>query len=713
MDMMEVFRQTYLEESFEGLQVMETGLLELPEGRPDAEKINEIFRAAHSIKGGSGTFGFAEIAGFTHILETLLDEMRDYKRDVTQQAVRIMLDAVDVLRDMLTKLQNHQPIDQQRSDLVQAQMEALLADEDSSVVAAAAVAQHSEPSPVADASQPGLWHISLHPERHLLQTGNEPLRLFRELQTLGQLEASADTEEVPAWEDYNPEELYIKWELMLSGETSLDDINEVFEWIDGDGAHIQVVPIQAGASDQSTSEQVQASETPSQSNVTPFVQPSIAVQKPATPDNQSPADKSVDAKPTSDPQRKAAQADGSIRVNLNKIDQMVNLVGELVITQSMLSQFGEQAEQNPDSTEWVDKLKEGLSHLERHTRELQESVMNIRMLPVSFAFNRMPRIVHDVSQKLGKTIELVMEGENTELDKTMLEQLTDPLVHIVRNSIDHGIESPEKRLAAGKPEKGTVKMAAFHQGGNIVIQITDDGAGINIERVHQKAIEKGVIEADSNLSHAEIVDLIFHPGFSTAEVVSDVSGRGVGMDVVRRNIRGLGGSVEVESITGKGSIFTIRLPLTLAILDGQLASVGSQTYVFPLVSIVESIQVDSGLVKGIAGQTELYKLRDQYIPVIRLHQFFDVPQSQTDLSKGLLVVVEEGGKRAGIFVDDLMGQQQVVIKSLENNFMKIFGVAGATILGDGKVALIIDVAGVVSAHKTTPKDKTSTAKRVA
>jgi two-component system chemotaxis sensor kinase CheA len=295
----------------------------------------------------------------------------------------------------------------------------------------------------------------------------------------------------------------------------------------------------------------------------------------------------------------------------------------------------------------------------------------------------------------------------------MLEQLTDPLVHIVRNSIDHGIESPDKRLAAGKAEKGTVKMAAFHQGGNIVIQITDDGAGINVDRVLQKAIEKGVIAAESNLSHEEIVDLIFHPGFSTAEVVSDVSGRGVGMDVVRRNIRGLGGSVEVESVTGKGSIFTIRLPLTLAILDGQLASVGSQTYVFPLVSIVESIQVDSGLVKGIAGQTELYKLRDQYIPVIRLHQFFDVEQAQTDLSKGLLVVVEEGGKRAGIFVDDLMGQQQVVIKSLENNFMKIFGVAGATILGDGKVALIIDVAGVVSAHKASPKEKMSTTKRVA
>lgn len=707
MDMMEVFRQTYLEESFEGLQVMETGLLELPEGRPDAEKINEIFRAAHSIKGGSGTFGFAEIAGFTHVLETLLDEMRDFKRDVTQQAVRIMLDAVDVLRDMLTKLQHHEPIDQERSDAVQAQMEALLAGTDATTDTAKVLDQPLKPEQVTqDSDATAMWHIVMHPERHLLQTGNEPLRIFRELQTLGSLDVSVDAEELVAWEEYNPEEVYLKWNLMLSGQVSEDAINEVFEWIDGDGAHIQIMAIKAAGNTESKPV------VDNKSSEVPAVVTHEPVVVPAGPAVAT--EKKVDPKATADLQKKSPQADGSIRVNLNKIDQMVNLVGELVITQSMLSQFGEQAEQNPDSTDWVDKLKEGLSHLERHTRELQESVMNIRMLPVSFAFNRMPRIVHDVSQKLGKTIELVMEGENTELDKTMLEQLTDPLVHIVRNSIDHGIESPEKRLAAGKPEKGTVKMAAFHQGGNIVIQITDDGAGINVERVHQKAIEKGVVEPDANLSHGDIVDLIFHPGFSTADVVSDVSGRGVGMDVVRRNIRGLGGSVEVHSETGRGSIFTIRLPLTLAILDGQLASVGAQTYVFPLVSIVESIQVDPTLVKGIAGQTELYKLRDQYIPVIRLHTLFGVDNAQSDLSQGLLVVVEEGGKRAGLFVDDLMGQQQVVIKSLENNFMKIFGVAGATILGDGKVALIIDVAGVVSSHKTAVKDKhASSSKRVA
>ena len=432
------------------------------------------------------------------------------------------------------------------------------------------------------------------------------------------------------------------------------------------------------------------------------------VQQAATSAAEKPAAAPVKPKPA--PKAKPAaeskpKQEGSIRVDLSKIDQMVNLVGELVITQSMLSQFGEQAEQSSEgqdqdsSMEWVDKLKEGLTHLERHTRELQEAVMNIRMLPVSFAFNRMPRIVHDVSQKLGKQIDLVMEGEGTELDKTMLEQLTDPLVHIVRNSIDHGIENPDVRVEAGKPEVGTVKMAAFHQGGNILIQITDDGAGIDYKRIEAKAIEKGVIEEDHSLSRDEVVDLIFHAGFSTAEVVSDISGRGVGMDVVRRNIRGLGGSVDVKTTPGEGSVFTIRLPLTLAILDGQLCSVGSQTYVFPLVSIIESIQVDKSQVKGIAGETELYKLRDSYIPVIRLHKKLGIQDAQEDLADGLLVVVEDAGQRAGVFVDDLLGQQQVVIKSLETNYMKIGGIAGATILGDGTVSLILDVSETVSSHK--------------
>jgi len=535
----------------------------------------------------------------------------------------------------------------------------------------------------------GEWTIQIVPEKELLQTGNEPLRIFRELETLGKLSVKADYTDLPDASTFQPEDLFIKWELKLSGDgVNEEDINEVFEWIDGDGAQITVTaPSKTEAPVETVNESAPIEET----KVAAEAKPAAA---PATKAANKPAAKKVEAKA-------APKQEGSIRVDLSKIDQMVNLVGELVITQSMLSQFGEQADQSQGvvDDDWVDKLKEGLTHLERHTRELQESVMNIRMLPVSFAFNRMPRIVHDVSQKLGKQIDLIMEGEGTELDKTMLEQLTDPLVHIVRNSIDHGIESPEVRAAADKPEMGTVKMAAFHEGGNILIQITDDGAGINAERIEQKALEKGVIEEDHGLSEQEIIDLIFHPGFSTADVVSDISGRGVGMDVVRRNIRGLGGSVGVTTKLGEGSVFTIRLPLTLAILDGQLCKVGSETYVFPLVSIIESIQVDKSLVKGIAGQAELYKLRDSYIPVIRLHQKLGITDACDDLADGLLVVVEDGGKRAGLFVDDLLGQQQVVIKSLESNFMKIDGIAGATILGDGTVSLILDVKEAVQSHK--------------
>ncbi|MDX1795997.1 MAG: chemotaxis protein CheA [Hydrogenovibrio sp.] len=681
MDMMETFRQTYLEESFEGLDVMEAGLLALPPGEPDNEKINEIFRAAHSIKGGSGTFGFTEIIDFTHVLETLLDEMRDGRRNVTQEANDVMLQAVDVLRDMMTRLQNHEAIDEERASEVQAELERILGNESAPIEAAADEVVIEDAAPVS-----GDWTIELIPEKELLQTGNEPIRIFRELESLGTLTAVVDDSALPNVDDFNPEDLYLKWTLTLSGEgIEEDDIKEVFEWIDGDGAEIKYIAPESSA--------IEATPEPEQPVAKEVAEPTAkATEAPVSA-----------AKPEKKPAAAAAKAapkqDSSIRVDLSKIDQMVNLVGELVITQSMLSQFGEQAEQGGDSMEWVDKLKEGLTHLERHTRDLQESVMNIRMLPVSFAFNRMPRIVHDVSQKLGKSIDLVMEGEGTELDKTMLEALTDPLVHIVRNSIDHGIEAPEVREAAGKPATGTVKMAAFHQGGNILIQITDDGAGINADKVYQKALEKGVIEEGVHLSEQEIVDLIFHPGFSTADVVSDISGRGVGMDVVRRNIRGLGGSVEVKTELGKGSVFTIRLPLTLAILDGQLAKVGSETYVFPLVSIVESIQVDKSLVKGIAGQAELYKLRDNYIPVIRLHERLGIDDARTDLEEGLLVVVEDNGERAGIFVDDLLGQQQVVIKSLESNFMKVNSIAGATILGDGTVSLILDISEALTSHR--------------
>ncbi|MDH5395732.1 MAG: chemotaxis protein CheA, partial [Gammaproteobacteria bacterium] len=342
------------------------------------------------------------------------------------------------------------------------------------------------------------------------------------------------------------------------------------------------------------------------------------------------------------------------------------------------------------------KLKSGLMQLERNTREMQENVMRIRMLPISFVFQRFPRLVHDLSGKLGKNIELKLSGESTELDKTVMEKIGDPLVHLVRNSLDHGIESPEKRRAAGKSEVGMIHLNAYHEGGNIIIEITDDGAGLNLEKILAKAKSSGIVSDNDNLTDEDIADLIFRPGFSTADVVSDVSGRGVGMDVVRRNIRALGGTVDVVTAAGQGSTFTIRLPLTLAILDGQSVVVGQEVYIIPLVSIIESIQVDPKLVNGITGRTEVYRLRDEYIPIVKLFEVFNVEPLHNDIEEGLLVVVEAEGKKVALLVDDLLGQQQVVIKSLETNFKSVEGISGATILGDGTVALILDVSGLIS-----------------
>ncbi|MDH5370065.1 MAG: chemotaxis protein CheA, partial [Gammaproteobacteria bacterium] len=340
---------------------------------------------------------------------------------------------------------------------------------------------------------------------------------------------------------------------------------------------------------------------------------------------------------------------------------------------------------------------------ERNTREMQENVMRIRMLPISFVFQRFPRLVHDLSGKLDKKIDLVLSGESTELDKTVMEKIGDPLVHLVRNSLDHGIEKPETRIAAGKPETGEIHLNAYHEGGNIVIEITDDGAGLNLEKILSKAKSSGLVSDNDNLSDEEIADLIFRPGFSTADVVSDVSGRGVGMDVVRRNIRALGGTVDVKTKAGKGSVFTIRLPLTLAILDGQSVVVGEEVYIVPLVAIMESIQVDTSLVSGITGQAEVYRLRDEYIPIVKLCNIFNVKPLHENMEDGLLVVVEAEGKKVALLVDDLLGQQQVVIKSLETNFKSIEGISGATILGDGTVALILDVTGLITISKKNTK----------
>ncbi len=677
---MSQFHQIFFEESFEGLDVMETGLMDLDLGAADDEEINTIFRAAHSIKGGAGTFGFTDVASFTHVMETLLDEMRDGSRDVTREAVDLLLISVDCLREMLSATDAGDEIDQERKSTIQRDLETLLA-KGSNPSADEAIPAVSEVSVEEPSS--ALWKINFAPHPHLFKTGNDPVRMFRELENLGELTSSVDTSKLPPFTELDPEESYLAWELELQGECSEAEILEIFEWVDED-CDLTISKI----SDTNVVAETKSVTTENISKTEATVPEKSAPEKSS---QEKPADKKKRAN------KSGGNENSSIRVGTDKIDALINMVGELVITQSMLSQITENFQ--PENLE---RLREGIDELEQHTRELQENVMQIRMLPISFSFNRFPRLVRDLAAKLGKNIELKMTGEQTELDKTVMEKIGDPLVHLVRNSLDHGIEMPDIRKAAGKPETGILNLNAYHEGGNIVIEIVDDGAGLNKERILSKARENGLVGEDEVLPDEKIHELIFAPGFSTATEVSDVSGRGVGMDVVMRNIRDLGGVVEIKSEEGKGSTFTIRLPLTLAILDGQLIRVGDQVYIIPLVSIVESLQIESENCNSVAGKAELYKLREEYISIIRLHNVLNITPDSTELTKGLLVVAEAEGQKVGVFVDDLLAQQQVVIKSLETNYQKVEGVSGATILGDGTVAMILDMTGLVHLSRKNP-----------
>lgn len=679
------FHDVFFEESFEGLDAMESGLLNLEEGAADVEAINTIFRAAHSIKGGAGTFGFMAVSEFTHKMETLLDEMRNGQREVTAESTNVLLVAVDVLREMLTAVQQNEDTDDVRIAAVCEQLVEILGGEEDD-----SVEQEGEALESADGGESPIgWKIGFRPHLHMLQTGNDPVRMLRELDTLGELTVIADDSQLPPFSDLEPEDSYLAWQMELRSDVAKEEVLEIFEWVDDD-CDLTVEPLLGEAT--TLEPTTEAAEEP-----TAIVEQSVEVEEPEVitePAAEAELKTPVAAKAETKQKAASTPAAASIRVGTDKIDSLINMVGELVITQSMLSQVGDNF-----TEDMLPQLIDGLAQLERNTREMQEGVMRIRMLPISFAFNRFPRLVHDLTAKNGKQVDLKLTGEQTELDKTVMEKIGDPLVHLVRNSLDHGLETPDVRAAAGKDETGTLNLNAYHQGGNIVIEIIDDGAGLNEEKILNKAIEKGLVSESDSLSPEKIHELIFMAGFSTADVVSDISGRGVGMDVVRKNILSLGGSVEVSSQQGVGTKFTIRLPLTLAIMDGQSIRVADENYILPLVSIIESLEVKSSDIKQVSGKGELYKLRDDYVSVIRLYEVFNLEPRITDLEEGLLVVVEGDGQQVGLFIDDLLGQQQVVIKSLETNYRKVLGLSGATILGDGTVALILDVPGLISLYR--------------
>ncbi|MBH2043443.1 MAG: chemotaxis protein CheW [Comamonadaceae bacterium] len=685
------FYQIFFEEAGENLDQMEHMLLNLDLVSANDEELNGIFRCAHSIKGGSATFGFSDVAELTHQMESLLDRLRRHELQPIPQMVDVLLESADASRSLLAR---HQAGEQgeavSTTDLVHRISELAagrvpgggapapaVAPAPAPAVAAVAPAPAFVPAPAEVPGQPRQLHIQIGPLERPEQA-DAIKELFRDIPGLGTISDLPGVE--PATRRFAVETT-----------STSDDLLDLFAF--------HVAKEQVAISDTAATG-VAAAEAAAQGGdaaIEPygFFQdaPGAPVQVAATPGAVVSA--ATGAKPAApkaaEPrvQSQAQMESTTIRVAVNKVDQLINLVGELVITQAMLAQNS----QGLDAGAYQ-QLLAGLADLDRNTRDLQESVMSIRMIPMSIVFSRFPRMLRDLANKLGKKVDLVTLGEATELDKGLVEKITDPLTHLVRNSCDHGIEMPADRLAKGKPEHGTITLSASHQGGSIVIEVRDDGKGLSREKILSKALERG-LDVSEHMSDADVWQLIFAPGFSTADEVTDVSGRGVGMDVVKRNIAALNGSVEIESAEGYGMRVSVRLPLTLAIMDGMSVGVGDEVYILPLSSVVESFQVKAEDVSTVGQGSRLVKVRDEYMPVIALEKIFQVPRFDAGKSSNIMVVVEADGSRVALLVDELLGQHQVVVKNLESNYRKVSNVSGATILGDGTVALILDTGGLV------------------
>ncbi len=719
---MSQFYQVFFEESAEHLASMESLLLALDLDAPDPDQLNAIFRAAHSIKGGSGTFGFTDMTEVTHVLETLLDGIRKNEITITADMVDAFLQAGDVLRGLQEAHQNGTIADLTASKEIRARLESLTGSAHSTEVASSASTAQGAPNVSGQVVSGPSGEVSVQ-YVYLIKFANTPAifpgegqldYLLEDVANLGkianqQIGSSLVTLELTSF--LTTQELVEIFSFFLDPEQlSITTVSEtkppdaVIAEDAGYGFFVDIEPVKAepdpdpgyGFFDEIEPVKAELEPDPGYGF---FVEPEqikasvedaqgygffVEVAPPAAvePAQKRAAEKAVVAE-------KAPAAESSIRVSVEKVDQMINLVGELVITQSMLAETASHLD--PVLHE---RLVNGLAQLERNTRELQESVMSVRMMPINFVFSRFPRLVRDLAGKLDKKVQLKLVGEGTELDKGLIEKISDPLTHLVRNSLDHGIEMPDERIAKGKNPQGTITLRAAHQGGNIVIEVSDDGGGLNRDRIMAKAREKGLPVTDT-MTDGEVWQLIFAPGFSTAAVITDVSGRGVGMDVVKKNIEGIGGRVEIASRQGQGSTITIRLPLTLAILDGLSIAVGEQIYIVPLSFISESLQPQATDIKGVSGQGQVVQVRGEYLPLIALHQIFNIVPRVTNPAEGILVLLEADGKKVALFVDELVGQHQVVIKSLETNYRKVPGVSGATIMGDGRVAMIMDVSALV------------------
>ncbi|MES2716701.1 MAG: chemotaxis protein CheW [Pseudomonadota bacterium] len=688
------FFQVFFEEAGENLQTMEQMLLELDVNAADDEELNAIFRCAHSVKGGAATFGFTDVAELTHQMEALLDKLRRHELNPTTQMVDVLLAAGDALKALLARHQGTGEAVPDTTELL-ATIKTLCAGGRVDTVASAAAAA-AAPAPAASAAvapaEPGQRVLELTVGALADPSLADSLvELFQEITGLGQIEPLDAGRDADGMRRFK-----------ITTTSSDNDLLDLFTFHVPREA-VSLKPITAGYGFYAGAPGApQADAAPAQDPGYGFFDaapgaPGQAAEPAATPFPAAAAAPAEATKPAARP-AVPARADGktgaalesaTLRVSVEKVDQLINLVGELVITQAMLAQNSKSLD-----TGMSQQMASGLADLERNTRDLQEAVMSIRMIPMSMVFNRFPRMLRDLAAKLGKKVELVTLGESTELDKGMVEKITDPLTHLVRNSCDHGIELPAERLAKGKPEHGTLTLVASHQGGSIVIEVRDDGKGLNRQKLISKAREKG-IDAPDSMTDNEVWNLIFAPGFSTAEVVTDVSGRGVGMDVVKKNITALGGSVDIDSAEGYGMSVKVRLPLTLAIMDGMSVGVGDECYILPLGSVVESFQVKPDMIKTIGGTGRVVEVRKEYMPVIDLEKVFEVPRFDFENVSNIMVVVEAEGQRVALLVDELLGQQQVVVKNLEANYRKVPDVSGATIMGDGRVALILDIGTLV------------------
>ena len=696
------FYQVFFEEAGENLENMEQMLLQIDLTAADDEELNAIFRCAHSVKGGAATFGFSDVAELTHQMETLLDKLRRHELAPTAAMVDVLLQSGDALKAQLARHQGH------GGDVVdtRALLDSIRTLAAGGTPAAAVAAPVAAPDPAPTPQPEAVSSPLASPEgQRLLELTVGPLpnasvadsivELFSEIEGLGTIDPLDGGRMEDGMRRFRVSTASSDNELLdLMGfhvsreQVRLAPLGLGYGFHEGNPGAPEAAP--AETADLGYGFFDNAPGAPSAPGAEPAPAPSTAAPV-ATAAPTVPAAPAAPAKaaPRSDRPATPAADSATLRVSVEKVDQLINLVGELVITQAMLAQNS----LGLDAT-LSQQMASGLADLERNTRDLQEAVMSIRMIPMSLVFNRFPRMLRDLAGKLGKKVELVQVGEATELDKGLVEKITDPLTHLVRNSCDHGIELPHERLAKGKPEHGTITLVASHQGGSIVIEVRDDGKGLNREKLLSKARERG-LDAPDSMTDAEVWSLIFAPGFSTAEEVTDVSGRGVGMDVVKKNITALGGTVEIDSAEGYGMSVKVRLPLTLAIMDGMSVGVGEECYILPLGSVVESFQVGADTIKTIGGSGRVVQVRDAYMPVVELEKIFQVPRFDFERVSNIMVIVEAEGGRVALLVDELLGQQQVVVKNLEANYRKVDDVSGATIMGDGRVALILDVGALV------------------